>query len=79
MAFEKQGESAAPAEKKPNPVIAASADMKELSLLEISALCTNLARGSEKQYKPEESARFMELGSYFKAVSAPAKAMFLGS
>jgi len=49
------------------------ADMKELSALEMSALCSNLARGCEKQYKAEEAALFTELAQYFKAASAPAK------
>jgi rubredoxin len=71
--FEKQGESTSVREEKPKPVIDASADMQQLSPLEISALCTNLARGCEKQYKPEEAALFMELADYFKSVSAPAK------
>ena len=47
--------------------------MKEMSPLEISALCTNLARGCEKQYKHQEAALFTELAEYFKTVSAPAK------
>ncbi len=47
--------------------------MKELSPLEISALCTNLARGCEKQYKSKESALFTELAGYFKASSPPSK------
>ncbi|NCB44505.1 MAG: rubredoxin [Clostridia bacterium] len=71
--FEKQGESAAPAEKKSKPVIDVSTDMQQLSSLEISALCTNLARGCEKQYKPEEAALFNELAGYFKTASVPAK------
>ena len=63
--FEKQGEPAASAEKKSKPVIDVSTDMQQLSSLEISALCTNLARGCEKQYKPEEAALFNELAGYF--------------
>ena len=47
--------------------------MQQLSSLEISALCTNLARGCEKQYKPEEAALFNELAGYFKTASVPAK------
>ena len=70
--FEKQGESAAPTEKKTVSIIELSTDMKEMSPLEISALCTNLARGCEKQYKPEEAALFTELAGYFKAASTPA-------
>ena len=71
--FKEQGESIAPAEKNPKPVIEVSTDMRELSPLEISALCTNLARGCEKQYKPKEAALFIELAGYFKAASLPAK------
>lgn len=71
--FEKQGEAAAPAEKKTELAADASPEMQELSPQEISALCTNLARGCEKQYKPEEAAMFMELAGYFKSISVPAK------
>ncbi len=72
--FEKQGGSAAVAEKKPVTLIESSSDMKEMSALEISALCSNLARGCEKQYMPEEAAAFQDLGEYFKAAAAPAQA-----
>jgi rubredoxin len=71
--FEKMGESSPSEEKKTIPVIESSSDMKELSPLEISALCTNLARGCEKQYKPEEAALFNQLAEYFKKATAPAK------
>lgn len=71
--FQKQGKSIAPAEKNPKPVIEVSSDMQELSPLEISALCTNLARGCEKQYKSKEASLFTELAGYFKAASLPAK------
>lgn len=71
--FEEQGVNAQLAEEKQEHVIESSADMRELSSLEISALCTNLARGCEKQYKPEEAALFKELADYFKAASAPVK------
>ena len=46
-------------------------DMRKLSVGELSALCSNLARGCEKQYKPQEEALFRELADYFAAV-APA-------
>lgn len=48
-------------------------DMQELSPRELSALCTNLSRGCEKQYKMEETALFSELADYFQASSEPAK------
>lgn len=71
--FEKQGEPSAPVVKKTISVVDSPSDMKEMSPLEISALCTNLARGCEKQYKAEEAALFNELASFFKTVTAPAK------
>ncbi len=71
--FYKQGEQAKVSEKKPLPVIEHSGDMKELSPLEVSIICTNLARGCEKQYKPEEAKLFNELADYFKAATASYK------
>jgi rubredoxin len=71
--FEKQEDSVPVREKKSQPAMDSPADMRELSPLEISALCTNLARGCEKQYKPEEAALFRELADYFKSASAPAE------
>jgi rubredoxin len=68
--FEKQGESASKEVKKTTPIMEQSSDMKEMSPLEVSALCTNLARGCEKQYRPEEAALFNELAGYFKKASA---------
>ena len=62
----------AAAVKKPAAAVETSGDMKELSAQEMSALCSNLARGCEKQYKTEEAALFTELSKYFKAASAPA-------
>ena len=45
--------------------------MKELSAGQLAALCSNLARGCEKQYRLEEAELFRELADYF-ASSAPA-------
>ena len=47
--------------------------MHELSAIEMSALCSNLARGCEKQYKQNESVLFTKLAGYFKSEAAPAK------
>ncbi len=44
----------------------------DLSTLEMSALCSNLARGFEKQYKAEEAEAFRELADYFKKVAPQA-------
>ncbi|MDD4773275.1 MAG: rubredoxin [Eubacteriales bacterium] len=65
--FEKQGEETA---AKPTAV-ETPADVKELSAIEMSALCSNLARGCEKQYMPAESALFTELSDYFKSAAQP--------
>ena len=71
--FEKQGDAAVSSQKKPEPIVEMSTDMQELSPLDIGALCTNLARGCEKQYKSKEAALFTELAGYFKDTSLPAK------
>jgi len=46
--------------------------LKQLSPGQLAALCTNLARGCEKQYKAEESKLFAELAAYFTAAAPPA-------
>ena len=43
--------------------------MEKLSVGELSALCSNLARGCEKQYKDQEASLFRELAEYFAAVT----------
>lgn len=43
------------------------ADMVKLSAGQLAALCSNLARGCEKQYKAEEAGLFRELADYFTA------------
>jgi len=57
-------------DNKPLQGFEASTGSKELSALELSALCANLARGCEKQYKPEEAGLFTQLAEYFKAGSS---------
>lgn len=69
--FIQQGGSAPPASSKPVVVMEEPDDMRELSALEMSVLCSNLARGCEKQYKPEEASLFTKLAGYFKAASPP--------
>jgi rubredoxin len=51
---------------------------RELSALELSAVCSNLARGCEKQYMGKESEAFAKLADYFKAVSTPAAQADMG-
>ncbi|MFI3172769.1 MAG: rubredoxin [Eubacteriales bacterium] len=43
--------------------------MRELSVLEMSILCSNLAKGCEKQYKNEEAELFTKLAKYFKGAA----------
>lgn len=80
-AFEKQEEvTEAALAKAPVPAPEAAGVKSEveagtvnsLTPLELSALCTNLARGCEKQYKFEEEALFRELGDYFAGLAEPA-------
>ncbi len=59
--------TAAPA--APISPAAADPDLKKLSPGQLAALCTNLARGCEKQYKSEEAALFRQLADYFSAVT----------
>ena len=50
------------------PVLSTTADEeRELSAGELSALCSNLARGCEKQYQEQEAALFRELAEFFSA------------
>ena len=39
---------------------------------ELSVICSNLARGCEKQYLPEQEKGFRELAEFFRARSVPA-------
>ena len=59
----------------PAPTVAPPApvhgDMQKLSPGALSILCSNLARGCEKQYKEEEAALFREIADWF-AAAAPA-------
>ena len=42
-------------------------DMTMLSALELSAICSNLARGCEKQYLAEQSEKFARLAEFFRS------------
>ncbi len=44
-------------------------ELKELTPGQLSALCSNLARGCEKQYKAEEAGLFAQLAEYFASVT----------
>ncbi len=57
--------------KPVKPIVQAHSDMKELSALEVSAICSNLQQACEKMHKPEEAAKYGELSQYFKVATAP--------
>ncbi|MEG1049737.1 MAG: rubredoxin [Oscillospiraceae bacterium] len=52
------------------PVQAVEEDLREVSFAELSAICSNLARGCEKQYLAKESELFTTLANYYKGKSA---------
>ena len=59
--------------EKPKEATAAvkHAELKELSVGQLSALCSNLARGCDKQYKEEEAGLFRQLADYFASITPP--------
>ncbi|MEG1404612.1 MAG: rubredoxin [Oscillospiraceae bacterium] len=63
--FKEQQTAATPTKAQPAPQ--EIAEMRELTIGELSALCSNLARGCEKQYLKEESSLFTQLSDYFKS------------
>lgn len=77
--FRPEKTEAAPEPARPDPAAAgpsahvdtdhAGEDLHKLSAGELSALCSNLARGCEKQYKNEEAGLFREIAAYFAAVT----------
>ena len=44
-------------------------ELRPLTPGELAAVFSNLARGCEKQYHPEEEARFQELAAYFAGLA----------
>ena len=43
--------------------------IRELSFGELSALCSNLSKGCQKQYRTEEASLFLQLADYYKQKS----------
>lgn len=46
---------------------------KKLSAMEMSVICSNLARGCEKQYMPEQEEGFKKLADFFRSKAEPAQ------
>lgn len=63
----------APSKRTAVPAEGSSEALRELSGMELSALCSNLAKGCEKQYLAEEAGLFSQLAGYFQSKAAPAK------
>ncbi len=60
-------EAPKPAEPAAVASLPDSAQARELNAIEISVLCSNLAKGCEKQYLPDQAAAFRALADWFKA------------
>ncbi len=58
---------AAQPEAAEEPAPGGEGDLKPLTAVETAALCTNLAKGCDKQYKPEQAAAFRRLADWFTA------------
>ena len=61
------GESKQIVEKSATDAIGTLGSLTALAALEMSAVCSNLARGCEKQYLEQEAGWYRELEAYFKA------------
>lgn len=62
------------AEKKtPASPVPFTGEMRQLNPGELSAVCSNLARGCEKQYLEREAALFREIADYLSAAAPPAE------
>ena len=70
-AFREKAPASAPAEPQPAGEFSAPDIERELSAMEMSILCSNLARGCEKQYLAQEAADFTALAERFRAKAAP--------
>ncbi len=65
-AFQQKQENAKPQEAFENPQVE-----KELSPMEMSIICSNLARGCEKQYMDKQSESFRQLADFFRSKAEP--------
>ena len=58
-----------PAKNQNTVVDKENEDMEKLSIGQLAALCSNLARGCQKQYKFEEEQSFLKLSKYFSEIT----------
>ena len=67
-AFRPEGTQQAAA---PAPVPALPTDLRPLTAIELSAVCSNLARGCEKQYNADQAAAFTRLADWLRERAEP--------
>ncbi len=67
--FEEEGAGVAPMTQVAAASEAAAESTGEMSFGAISALCSNLSKGCEKQYRLEEAELFGQLAEFYKAAS----------
>ena len=53
------------------PVPALPADLRPLTAMELSAVCSSLARGCEKQYRADQAAAFTRLADWLREWAEP--------
>lgn len=58
-----------PQKKEESMKVLPKHELKELTYGEVSAICSNLAKGCEKQYKNEEMKMFLTLADYFATLT----------
>ena len=64
--FREKTEQAKPAAAPDKPHVE-----KKLSAMEMNIICSNLARGCEKQYLPRQAEDFRKLAEFFRAKAEP--------
>ena len=55
------------ASKAPEETLHSETELRPLTAVETGALCSNLAKGCEKQYLPDQAAAFRKLAEWFSA------------
>ena len=58
-------EGASPSSESNNTAFHGETEIRPLTAVETSVLCTNLAKGCEKQYMPEQAEAFRRLAAWF--------------
>lgn len=69
--FQEQKSGKLPVEQELPADALAFGEMRELSLGELSALCSNLSKGCSKQYRTEEADLFNRLAEYYESKIEP--------